>query len=88
MNNNITTIDIAALGSVTGGGAGYCDFAPPQYSGAKEGAGALLGAVYGDTGKVVPQAQIDHAQGDLAKGKDWNDLCSGLRRSVAPNYRP
>lgn len=83
----IKTID-DALDTVIGGGAGYCDFAPPQWSTPREGAAEVLSAVYKDTGKVVPAGTLANAQSRLAKGADWNQVCSNTRRAVAPHYEP
>jgi hypothetical protein len=84
----MTPIDTEALRHAVGAGGSACDQAPPSYDSPKAGAGALLGAVYRDTGKIVPQPRLERAQAELAKGANWNNLCAILRVAVKPDYQP
>ena len=83
-----TSISTEALHTVTGAGSGKCDEAPPSYSGAREGAGTIAGAVYTDTGKLPTPAQMQGAERSLTIGRDWNDLCSRVRSERAPGWTP
>jgi hypothetical protein len=84
----LTTIDNHRMRDIVGAGMGHCDEVPPQYDSPRQGAGALVAAVYSDTGKVVSQASVDRAQRQLSQGSDWNQLCERLRSAVAPNWQP
>lgn len=84
----MTPISIESLTSVTGGGAGQCDYAPPAYNGPREGAGQIASAVYVDTGKLPTAAQMQGAERSLARGRDWNDLCSRVRSERVPGWQP
>ena len=84
----MTTISIDSLLTVTGAGAGACDFAPPSYSSPREGAGAIAGAVYTDTGKLPTDKQMAGAERSLTLGRDWNNLCSRIRSERVPGWQP
>ena len=83
-----TSISDEVLATATGAGSGKCDEAPPSYSGPREGAGAIAGAVYVDTGKLPTPAQMAGAERSLTLGRDWNALCSRVRSERVPGWTP